>query len=339
MSWNDTSFEKKMKTFFSDKGDHNDALYNKYVSVRDAMYEDGFFSEIKGVEQSLSDHSEKHIQDVFERAYKVIGSDFSYFNETEIYCLALMILFHDVGNIYGRKDHESKKKIAEIYNKYRANHENFGNERRIIVTGASAHSGKSKSGNKDTLKDLNDDNLDSNLIRLRELASILRFSDELAEGKQRTCSFLIEKEMYKEDSMIYHKYAKITEIFPDRNLGRISITYNIDIPSNFNDTEIRKLKELLLFTFHRAYKLDEERRYTKYYSEILKVFKTVSVVYNFSRDQIPMDFELKQFVFEDLYPIPGEKTLTDGTDLESFFKSKDKEYEIDSIINSLTANI
>ncbi|WP_426065270.1 HD domain-containing protein [Flavobacterium sp. DSP2-3-1] len=336
MSWNDTSFEKEMMKFFRGKGDSSDVLFKRYASVRDAMYEDGFFGEIKGQEPSLSDHSEKHIQDVFSRAYKIMGEDsFCYFNETEIYCLALMILFHDVGNIFGRKGHEAIRNIAEVYNKYRANYQNYGNERRIISTGASAHSGKSKSGNKDTLKDLNDDNLDSNLVRLRELSSILRFSDELAEGKQRTCSFLIDKGLYSEESMIFHKYAQITNIFPDRNLGRVSITYNIDIPVDFNKDEQEKLKNLLKFTYYRAHKLDEERRYTKYYSEILKVFKTVSVVYNFTKNHIPIDIELKQIIFEDKYPIPGELKVVDGVELETIFTKKDENYNIEKIINSI----
>lgn len=105
MSWTDTNFEKAMKAHFIEtlgvtEGEH---LYGEYTSVRNAMESDNFFKEIKGQEANLSDHSEKHIQDVFDRAYKVIGEDeFVKFTTQDIYCLALMILFHDVGNIYGR---------------------------------------------------------------------------------------------------------------------------------------------------------------------------------------------------------------------------------------------
>ncbi len=336
MSWINTTFENEMKNYFSKKGDSTNELFSQYESIRNSMYKDGFFGEIKGIEPDLSDHSEKHIKDVFERAFKVMGEEsFNFFNVTEIYCLGLMILFHDVGNIFGRKGHEAESKIAEIYNKYRANHENFRAERRVLIKGASAHSGTTKEGSKDTLKKLSDENLDTNEIRLQELAAILRFSDELAEGKQRTCSFLIDKKLYKEDSLIYHKYAQITSIYPDRKMGRISITYDIDIPTEFNEKEQEELKQLLRFTYLRAYKLDEERRYTKNYSNILKGFTNVSVVYNFTKNHLPIDLNLGQIIFEDTYPVPGEDFVKTETDIEKVFSDKHESYNLEKIIDSL----
>ncbi|WP_178988498.1 HD domain-containing protein [Winogradskyella schleiferi] len=157
MSWVETTFEKAMKQHFiaslgETKGEH---LYSEYTSVRNAMEGDSFLREIKAQEPNLSDHSEQHIQDVLERAYKVIGAEeFSKFSPRDIYCLALMILFHDVGNIFGRKGHNAVEKIAEVYNKYRSNPENYRDEKRVLTLGASSHCGKSKSGSRDTLKTL-----------------------------------------------------------------------------------------------------------------------------------------------------------------------------------------
>ena len=108
MSWIDTNYEIAMKDYFKEKlGDINGkALYVKYETLRNEMVDDNFFSEIKGAEPDLSDHSQRHIQDVFNRTYKVIGEEeFKSFNVYEIYSLALMILFHDVGNIRGRDYH------------------------------------------------------------------------------------------------------------------------------------------------------------------------------------------------------------------------------------------
>lgn len=196
---------------------------------------------------------------------------------------------------------------------------------------------ENKFGSKDTLKELNNDdfNIDSNPIRLLELSSILRFADELAEGKQRTCSFLLDKGHYSDESEIYHKYAEITTIHPDRKLGRISITYDIDISETFNETEQNKLKELLKFTYSRAYKLDEERRYVKNYSDILKAFKFVSVVYNFTRNGIPIDLDLERIIFEDRYPVPGETSVDIGHSAESWIVTNDKNYDIDLLVSTL----
>ncbi len=341
MSWVETTFEKAMKRHFIDKlekqkGEH---LYGEYTSVRNAMEGDNFFKEIKGQEPDLSDHSEQHIQDVLERAYKVIGEEeFLKFTPKEIYCLALMILFHDVGNIYGREEHESVKKIAEIYNKYRNNVQNYRNERRLITLGASSHSGISKDGSRDTLKDVSDSFLGEDKIQLQELAAILRFSDELAEGKQRTCSLLLEKDLIKQDSKVYHRYAQVTNIEIDRNLERISITYDIDIPKDFDENAQEEFKELMHFTYYRAVKLDIERRYTKYYSNVLKRFKYVSVQYNFTKDEMPIQIDLSHINFEDRYPIPGEtSTEKIKKEAEEYFISKDKDYEISTLIENINS--
>ncbi|WP_313100945.1 hypothetical protein [Epilithonimonas sp.] len=337
MSWKTTTFEKEMFKYFEDENGKECDLYTDFISIRSSLFKDNFFDEIKGKEPHLSDHSSRHIQDVFDRAYKIIGDEqFRKFNVKEIYCLALMILFHDVGNIFGRKGHESVLNIAKVYNTYRANVGNYHNERRIISAGASAHSGKTKSGSRDTLRELHDDSLGSYKINMKELASILRFADELAEGKQRTCSFLIDKGMYDEESQIYHEYARITEIFIDQKLGRIALTYNIDIPLDMDEKAKENLKALLLFTFHRIHKLNEERIYTKHHSELLKVFKSVSIAFNFTKDNLPVDYSLGKIILEDSYPIPGEKNIVDDSDLLEFFKTKNIDYDIDKIIDSLS---
>ena len=342
MSWISTSFEKAMKAYFIEKLDSTkgEALYNKYESIRNAMIDDNFFKEIKGQEPYLSDHSERHIQDVFERTYKVIGEDsFKSFNIYEIYCLAIMILFHDVGNIRGRNNHHVQAKIAEVYNKYRQNIENFREERRIIMVGASVHTGKSKNGDSDTLKDVKPDSFEGESIDLTELASILRFSDELAEGKQRTCSFLIEKKMIDEDSLIFHKYAQISNIHIDRKLDRITITYNIDIKKPFDDNEKESLRELIEFSFNRAVKLDVERRYTKNYSRIIRKFKYVSVRYNFSIEDIPIEMDLQSILFEDQYPIPGEVFQENEAYGINTVIKKNSSYSIENLIKEIESKL
>jgi hypothetical protein len=340
MSWVDTTFEKAMKRHFvsklgEPKGEH---LYGEYTSVRNAMEGDNFFKEIKGQEPDLSDHSEQHIQDVFERAFKVIGEvEFIKFSPKDIYCLALMILFHDVGNIYGRVRHNAVGKIAEVYNKYRSNVGNYRNEKKVITLGASAHCGKLKNGSRDTLKGVNDSSIGGDKIRLKELSAILRFSDELAEGKQRTCSFLLDKGLISKESNVYHHYAQVTDIEIDRNLERISITYDINIPKDFNAVAQEEFKELMLFSYHRAVKLDIERRYTKYYSDVLKQFKYVSVQYNFSIDEIPIQIELNRITFEDRYPIPGEGESETKDEAEKIFIKMDEAYDLTKLIESINS--
>ena len=312
MSWINTLYEQEMLSFLKinlgeQKGNE---LFEKYSAVRNAMEEDGVFAEIKGKERGLTDHSEKHVKDVLDRAYQLIG-DFNQRGLTvyEVYILALMILFHDLGNVYGRTNHDSPKRIMDLYTKYRINHTQYKLEKRVVANGASAHSGKSKNNCDDTLKfvDNNSSIENGQPIRLQELAAILRFADELAEGPQRTCSFAIENNDFPDgDNIIYHEYAQITNIFIDRSRGRISVTYCFDVENKIENEKEDNFKKLLELTFKRCLKLDLERRYTKYHSEILKPFKEISIKYDFNINNNPDLIGFDQIIIEDKYPVPNK---------------------------------
>ncbi|MBP1616968.1 MAG: hypothetical protein H6Q14_795 [Bacteroidetes bacterium] len=340
MSWNTTKYEKAMKDYLIAKlgESEGEILYTDYESLRNELIKDNFFREIKINEPFLSDHSDRHIMDVQNRAYKLIG-DFEGqgLSAIDVYCLALMILFHDVGNIFGRNGHDSIPRIAEVYNQYRTMPQNYGEERRVITSGASAHSGKSRAGCKDTLKYITKDSIKEEEVNLPELSAILRFADELAEGQHRTCSFLIDKGLYDENSMIYHKYASIAEIRVDRALGRIVITYTINVSENFNENEEeqKEIIDLIHFSFYRAIKLDQERRYTKYYSSILLPFKYVTVLYKFEKNYTPLDFDIKPIVFEDKYPVPGVDFVKDPEQAKNEIEKNHPDFILEDIINLL----
>lgn len=340
MSWETTKYEKAMESYLIECLGESQGreLYVDYESLRNALTKDNFFREIKIKEPFLSDHSDRHIMDVQNRAYKLIG-DFKEqgLSAMDVYSLALMILFHDVGNIFGRKGHDSIPKIADVYNMYRTMPQNYGEERRVITSGASAHSGTSRAGCKDTLKYVSKESIKEEEINLPELSAILRFADELAEGKHRTCSFLIEKGLYEENSMIFHKYASITEIRIDRALGRIVITYTINVSDNFNESteEQKDIMDLIHFSFYRAIKLDQERRYTKYYSSILQPFKYVTVLYKFEKNYTPLDMDIEPITLVDKYPIPGINFVKNPEDAKKEIEDNHPNFKLEGIIDLL----
>ncbi|WP_319482934.1 hypothetical protein [uncultured Draconibacterium sp.] len=345
MSWIDTTYEREMLLFFKSKlGDIiGKELFEKYTSIRIAMEEDGVFGEIKGKEPGLTDHSEKHVKDVLERAYQLIG-DFNKRDLTvyEVYILALMILFHDLGNISGRTNHDSPQRIMKLYSKYRINHTKYKLEKRVIANGASAHSGKSKNQCYDTLKFVDNNSSIENgyRIRLQELAAILRFADELAEGPQRTCSFAVENNDFPEkDNIIYHEYALITNIFIDRQRGRISVTYCFDIDEQIDEEKQANFKELLKLTFRRCLKLELERRYSKYHSEIIKPFKEISIKYDFNIDNNPDLIDFDQIIIEDKYPVPDSILKENKGDDEVNILTYIPELEPDSLISKINSLI
>jgi len=340
MSWVTTKYEQAMEAYLIEKLGNTEGhnLYVDYEILRNELVKDNFFREIKFNEPNLSDHSDRHIMDVQNRAFKLIDS----FKEQgltamDVYSLALMILFHDVGNIFGREGHDSVSKIAEVYNMYRQRHQYYGEERRVITTGASAHSGTSREGCKDTLKFVNKDSIKEDEINLPELSAILRFADELAEGQHRTSSFLIEKGLYDKNSMIFHKYAEIAEIRIDRPSGRIVITYTINVSENFevSEEEQKDIIDLIHFSLYRAIKLDQERRYTRYYSSILLPFKYVTILFKFEKNYTPIDLNLDPIILKDNYPVPGVDFVKDPESAKNEIGKSHPSFKLEDIINFL----
>ena len=298
-------------------------LLTHYFSAKGYLKRN-IYGDIKGVEKDLTDHSERHIVNVQNNAAHLIGEvGLNRYNSVEFYFLALSILFHDVGNINGREGHN--KKVTDIYNKIRNNESYFSQERRLILKAVGAHCGKSSKGDKDTLNELEEkSDLYEQSLRIRELASVLRFADELAEGPQRTSDYALEKGKYEEHSRIYHEYAQITRPFIDRGGSRVSVSYDID------KTRCNDLGKLLEFTYKRILKLDLERRYCKYYAPILEVFKRTDVTLNFNSDGEPLELDLDLISLEDKY------TYTDVNENEiERFQNRFPKYTIDSLLSKI----
>lgn len=286
--WEDTELEKQMKEKLSLEYNTREAemYYRQYGSARDYL-ERHIFPNIPAAESQLTDHTEKHIEDVLKKAHKLICDEMDKFNAAELYLLCMCILFHDSGNIHGREGHE--KKISDIYDAIVGDDATRTQERRLVLSVVKAHSGTSRKGDKDTLIDVLElTSLYDKEIKLRGIAGILRLADELAEGPQRTSSYILEHNKKIEDgeikpiinntSFIYHKYASVTHIFIDKGNGRIALTYNIEIPVNQVG-----FAELLNCIYKRIVKLDAERRYCKYYAPSLDKLKRTEAKINIYR--------------------------------------------------------
>jgi len=246
-------------------------LLSTYQTTRLKLIEN-IYSEIRGAEPSLSDHGESHIDNVLRNVGHLISDDHDVhlLNAVELYLLAMIVLFHDVGNLYGRENHH--KKIVEIYDWARGTDAGLRRERTLIIKAAMAHTGYAVDGSADTLKELDkQDHLDGSLIRHRDLGAIVRFADELAEGPQRTSSFMLDQHRYDSASEIHHEYASITHIHIDRPNQRIRLTYELEIAPSAGESVAardKRLRALLTYTYQRIVKLDQERRYTRYYCSL-----------------------------------------------------------------------
>jgi len=311
--WEDTPFEKAMKNSLSGLGQLGEALIGNYTNAKKTLVEQ-VYEEIKATEPELSDHGPRHIKNVLENVGHLIGKDFltakekKYFNPLEYYFLGLVTLFHDVGNIHGRDRHNERIKDAYVHTRG----SNDKQEMRMILQAAKAHTGKAADGGKDTLNDLNVDggfHYQSQPVRLLEVAAVLRMADELAEGPQRTSRFVFDTMGYAPESQIFHRYASCVQVNIDRNAGRFALSFDVEVckAGGVEDRHIDATKELLEFCYKRLVKLDQERKYTKFYCNLLAPFRVTSGKFLFWINNEEHDFDLPTVIIDDRV-VPGDMT-------------------------------
>jgi hypothetical protein len=300
-------------------------IYSLYTTARHSIVQD-ILPEIKRICPELTDHGPDHVADVLNNADQLIeGYDLS---AIELYSLLMTILFHDVGNFYGRANHQNN--TGRIYDYVRSSPDHKKNEKFFITEAVKAHCGFAADGTRDTLKCLSRHPYERENIRLQEIAAILRFADELAEGPQRTSLFMAEEKGYSDASKIFHKYARITTLLIDKSSERIALTYDVEIE---NPTQLhegsqaeQELCKFLEFIYCRIVKLDQERKYTKHYCSALSCFKSTSALIRFWLKGTSYDLGLEQIVLTDLL-IPG--------DTETKIPTRFPDYNTKNIVNAI----
>lgn len=294
---------------------------SQYFFVKEKLY-DEILPTIANVEPTLTDHSGDHIDNVLNNVYKLIHREIEKLIESspssvpqnttiltylDMYFLCQTSLFHDVGNIYGRENHNQN--IQTVIK------ENFNDviddrQRSIIVRAGRAHTGKNLEGSKDTLKSLVDDKdqYDGSIIHLRSVAAIIRFADELAEGPQRTSNFMLNHDKLG-DSTKYHEYASMTQITIDTDNSRIVVAYQINVDTSKYTTRndiAEYLENTFRFIYSRIIKLDEERKYYNFYCNLASNIKEIQVSFEIEKDKIMFEvINVEELILNDLV-IPGE---------------------------------
>jgi len=332
VAWNECDIERitygeLVKQLGQDPAKERFALY---LAARKAVVED-ILPEIRAILPEHTDHGVAHAVQVLDKAATLLGLDAgpSVLSGMDLYALVLAILFHDVGNIFGRAEHQ--RKVSEAYQHACAKGNADKNERYIVVKAAEAHCGQSLDGCPDTLKDLGERvQLAGRPVRLRDIAAILRLADELAEGPERTSRFMQEYHTYPAESDLFHRYAEAADVFIERGTERIALTYNIDIkitpdaPQQLGEEQEKDLRTLLSFIYKRIIKLDQERQYTRHYCNLLTPFRKTTVTFNFWIAGPPCSVELPALT--DLV-VPGGGTR----DLQDYHA----EYRLDGLIEKI----
>jgi len=308
MVWDEKEIEKitkrkLVKQLGKQKGKEK---YARYTSAKSYLCENVYDQIQNHGSEGLTDHSAKHVSNVIDCAAKLMGDvkGDPVYTGIDCYCLLLAILFHDVGNIYGRDDHQNK--IDEVYSAALNSTSKHRAEKILIKSIVGAHCGKDKEGNEiDTMAKLmkSGDSIDGYSVRTLDVAAVIRFADELAEGPQRTSDFVSEYCNMPESSTVYHEYAKTVEVHIDRNDERVILKYQVLVNVRNNDSD-DAFKELIKFILARVEKVNDERRYNRFYTEWLQPFKKLEVTINLLTDD---DYERKVSVIQ--FPPITDKVL------------------------------
>jgi len=266
----------------------------------------------------------------------------------EAFVLGMALFFHDTGNIAGRKGHakngraimcEVLKDVLKI------------DEIRGIDQVMSAHSGVAATGDPDTIKalDVAPRYICKEPVRIRQLAALVRFADDLAEGPQRTSNYLRSKGAFvitkpashasneKEERNIFHDYASITTVNIDKGNGRIALQYNINLEDNMFDPQKgvgrEFLEPLLRMVFYRIKKTDDERRYARFYGgKLLADFHTTEALVQFYRNGIDIDTGLVPLVLNDLVVPPHSEDINKSTE---WIKAQNPAYDISALFEQV----
>jgi len=318
--WNDTKLEflaqEKLKTETEILS--TDSLCDGYISLKRHLC-DKVLPNIARTEPNLTDHSETHIQDVQRNIYKIIESRIEQFNTMEVFFLAHASLIHDIGNIFGRTGHtHTAKNIIKALP--------FVNSdiKRISNSIAKAHGGSG-----DSIAKLDSTIAYNNMpIRSREIASIIRFADECAEGEQRCYSFGLENGLITNTASIsHHLYSKVTTFHIDPN--QINLHYHIYL-EDFQTKQ--KFEDFLKFVFGRINKTNKERIYCSQYSDIISQYRSLNVTIEIADEELEDPFEKTVFTINNLTmlkctsdPSQSEKRINSILSLEKITKYYESE--------------
>ena len=129
--------------------------------------------------------------------------------------------------------------------------------------------------------------------------------------------------------MKYHEYASSVHVLIERIAARVVLRFEIDLPDTEHEELWREsLKARLAYAYERIQKLDQERRYTGFYSEILRAFRSTEASFTFHHAGELVEVELGPLKLTDIV-LPG------GPQRE--IPSIDPNYDLEVLVPRLAA--
>lgn len=232
----------------------------------------------------LTNHGVKHIKTLIDRASKFVDdNDFCILTPFEVYVLLLAIHIHDVGNIYGRKNHElNAREIVNLIGAGIVNQDTVIWE--YIIDIAKAHKGQE-------IEQLPfEEYINEKPIRVQLLAAIVKFADELSENSMRADLVAIALDTVPEYSKLYHHYAKnLHTVIPKVKTREIIMNFFLE-----EDILCEKFKKKENGVVEDIYLIDEiYLRTMKTYLERVYCSKFLRPYINFDSIKVTIDVKLR----------------------------------------------
>jgi len=220
----------------------------------------------------LNNHGKDHVDRVIEKVAEIVRFfERDHVTPYEGFLILCAIQIHDIGNVFGRMDHE--KTCREILETKCNNIIPDAFERRTIEKLALVHGG-AFGDNRDTISHLYEPRILFNQkIRKRLLAALLRFGDELADDSTRADRDGLKQGTILEGSRIYHRYSEAlhtVKIEKDKN-EKLFINLSFELDTSQDDNNPSRIiypmkkngkdKFLLDEIYDRTLKMERERRY------------------------------------------------------------------------------
>jgi hypothetical protein len=290
----------------------------------------------------LTDHGPEHIQMVMRRALQIIGEEYAEkLTGYEIFLLLVAIHFHDLGNIYGREEHE--KEIDRVMDKMGTILPLNIIDKNFVRDIAMAHGGyvEDLKTDRDTIRILKQcEPRDSMPVRLSLLAAILRFADELADDFTRTFDDKID---IPPENKLYHAYSSVLEV---KEIKGYTVSLHYRIPYEYTQTKMEKEgSKIYLYDYiiNRLEKCLRELEYCRKYSEgfirITTLNVVISVISKNNRNKAnPIDaFRLRLLGYPGKFKIDNCLERSDQEDIAS--TNKKLKYESGAVLKREIHNV
>lgn len=236
-------------------------LYERYYLLKERLFSYEYEHWAAGFTTG-NNHGRSHINRVLFNLNALLGAK-PFQNDTitpyELFLAMMSILYHDIGILRGRKDHNEKSALllSEENNEYIIDSQ----DKKIISVAVVSHS--SNTDIEETCVRFQDKEvIGGQIVRPKVIAALVRFADELDEDFRRADTSLQQKLQISGESLFYWQASqRILGIAPDRNALTININVEL-LPEDVGRvvTMDNKARAFLSLFAEKLSKINQERR-------------------------------------------------------------------------------